>query len=228
MDSPDQSASKSNPNSSQNASKPLDDKEEFVLLVEDVIDLVEKEQRISLVLDRTLCGEAYERAQIGLGNITGIPSPDEFKVAAEHAFWIRKLKPCRVEIVNEKLLKVIRDEAVAGATSVGLDPDKVGDLISCAIDKAVPEKLENDEEKLPVEQFINELVAVRIATNLLQSDDIYLTCEVDVYHDLVATLRYNSMSPGSLRLVLEAMNPPELDVRPTLRYHEEKSRKIDK
>ncbi|MCK5778695.1 MAG: hypothetical protein KAH11_07880 [Rhodospirillales bacterium] len=199
------------------------EKAAFGELVSEVVRLVESEQKLTLVLNKAICDEVFERAVIGLESISGIPAPDEFKIAAEHAFWIRKLKPCRHDIfedggAHEIFLEHLKPEIKAE----GLDQKAFDRAVKRTLKQAVSGRLENDHKELPRVQFLNEMVAVRVATKILEAEGIFLHYRPEVFHDLISTLRYNSVSPGTLRLVFEAMNPPELDMRETRRHHANK------
>lgn len=199
------------------------DFQDFVDLAVATAEALEVDQQFSIGMDKNILREVFERMNHNLSQIAGIRSPDEFKIAAEAAFWIRKLKPFRVPSFQSDEVDALANAIFQAGRKNGVDEELLQRILNAALKKCAPPKLKYDGQERPREQFVNETLAVRIAKEMLKADGIYLLMRPGTLHDFITNLRFNSMSPSAIRVVLEAADPPDDDIRPTLRYHDERS-----
>ncbi len=142
---------------------------------------VADEWQCQIVYDRGIGQEIVLKAEEHLQSISGVPAPNPFKVAGYYAFWIRKLKPCRVFSTQSFITM--------------LDHHKIIHQV----------KAPTSAENLPHWAFVNEMIAVKLAFAILSAGGIKMPVKAELVHDLITSLRYHSISPNALRIVLESM-----------------------
>lgn len=163
------------------------DLSDAVNMISAASDAVDREFSVSVVMNREIAEEAASKAEEGLDAIPGIPQPNALKVAAQYAFWVRKLKPCRV-LKLQPLADRLKHKGVV------FHPD---------VEKSLQE--EADAAGNPLHIFVNELIAVRLALSILEERGFRVRPSADMVHDLITTLRYHSFSSNSIRMILEGM-----------------------
>jgi hypothetical protein len=145
---------------------------------------IEGELNCTILHDREITEEAIMEAEKGFNSIRGVPFPNQFKVAGQVAFWLRKLKPFRIFRCST-FIRYLDEHGVA---------------------HGVPRALaEREVTGNPLHPFVNEMIAAQAAFGIVRAGGTVLKPKAELVHDLIFSLRYHSFSPNAVRIILEGM-----------------------
>jgi hypothetical protein len=161
----------------------LNDASSILDLVTEIVPKLEANWGCIIEADKEILQEAAGRARLTIDHV-GMRQPNEIKQAGHYAFWLRKLKPLRVLVLDELAQTVAELERMTylqgGVTTV---------------QSVVP-----PGRRL----YVNEAFALLAAIGIAKAGGYRMEITPEIFNDLTTSLRYHSFSPSAFSAILMA------------------------